>query len=336
VPKITNLLLQVALDPEYLANPYAIALRTWVDSGRRNAANGSLMRTHPLGVMCVGRSLPETFQVAADMSRVTHVDPRCVLACCVATGLVRGLLRGEVLTEADVDALMEEAKRWVGETDDMREPGKQKEKEKEKEKGDEADVDSDDEKGGLDIAEFEKHVHAQTFGELQLDDSYKMGYVYKCLGVAVLALRMGMRQDPARMDTFEKIITEITMHGGDADTNACAAGALLGALLGYSRLPHDWREGISHGDWLVQKSEALSRVAGISQAGKGGDANANVDDPDTALDGGRGMLTKEQTDQRERDLIFNILTKQKERREAEESKKKQTFGKWVAGMVASK
>lgn len=79
---------RVVLAPDYLDNPEGLALQVWLKTNRNAAPNGSLMRTHPLGVMCVGRSLEETFQIAADVGRVTHVDPRCVVSCCLATALV--------------------------------------------------------------------------------------------------------------------------------------------------------------------------------------------------------------------------------------------------------
>jgi hypothetical protein len=79
---------RVVLAPEYLEDPEGLALQVWLKTNRDAAPNGSLMRTHPLGVMCVGRSLEETFQSAADVGRVTHVDPRCVVSCCLATALV--------------------------------------------------------------------------------------------------------------------------------------------------------------------------------------------------------------------------------------------------------
>src|SRR5277367_3406002 len=89
------------------------AYNYWVSSEFNAAPNGSLMRTHPLGVICVGRSIEETFRIAAEFSLVTHADPRCVVACCISTGLIRGILRGEVRNDEDIDALVENAFEWV-------------------------------------------------------------------------------------------------------------------------------------------------------------------------------------------------------------------------------
>src|SRR6187402_2286036 len=108
----------------------------------------------------------------------------------------------------------------------------------------------------LQYEEYRKHCFAETLSELQLDDSRKMGYAYKCLATAILCLRLAMREEIANpvlggSDTFEKLITDLIMEGGDADTNACVAGALLGAWLGYSRLPANWEKGLHNRDWLL-------------------------------------------------------------------------------------
>ena len=41
--------------------------------------------------------------------------------------------------------------------------------------------------------------------------------------------------------------------GGDADSNACVAGAMLGCKLGLEAIPQSWREGLLHKEWLDQK-----------------------------------------------------------------------------------
>jgi ADP-ribosylglycohydrolase len=299
----------ITRDPAFVEKPFDTALKSWVKGGRKNAANGSLMRTHPLGIMCLGFSLEETFQIAADMSRTTHVDPRCVLSCCVSVALIRGILRGEILGERDIDVLMERAFEWVGNREDLHSP----------------DVVSED---GLDAKEFKRHINAQTFEELQLDDSQKMGYVYKCLGSAILCLRLAMRETKPTSTTFERLITDLIMQGGDADTNAAAAGALLGAWLGFSRLPANWSEGIKHREWLMEKTLALSSLVGVSEVVYEPDVKENAD---TGIYGGKAPMTDEELKKLETNLMVMILEKQKDRREEEEKmevSKKKGFGKW--------
>jgi hypothetical protein len=63
------------------------------------------------------------------------------------------------------------------------------------------------------------------------------------------------------------------MEGGDADTNACFAGALLGALLGYKALPGHWKHGLTHGKWLMGKAEGLSALLGARDGAYKGSAD---------------------------------------------------------------
>jgi hypothetical protein len=73
----------------------------------------------------------------------------------------------------------------------------------------------------LEYEEYQRHCFAETLSELQLDDSRKMGYVYKCLATAILCLRYAMRQEssgpiPGGSEIFEGLITRLIMDGGDA------------------------------------------------------------------------------------------------------------------------
>jgi len=45
----------------------------------------------------------------------------------------------------------------------------------------------------------------------------------------------------AHANTFEEGIVDTVMQGGDTDTNAAIAGALLGAVFGREAVPADWR-----------------------------------------------------------------------------------------------
>jgi ADP-ribosylglycohydrolase len=302
----------------YPTSPYEFALEGWLKSSRKAAANGSLMRTHPLGVMCVPFSLEKTFLTAANMSRTTHVDPRCVVSCCFITALVRGIIRGEVLSEEHIDALMQKTHDWVSAIEDLRNPGQEKH------------IPLEANTMLLDFEEFRWHVQVTSLEELQLDDSQKMGYVYKCLGSAVLTLRLAMRQR-LTANIFENLITDLIMCGGDADTNACVAGALLGCWVGFARLPANWVEGISHRDWLLQKTENLSRLVGIYPNGL---TPESVEDPDTAVDGGRPQLTQRDLDERERDMVFRVLNKSKERRDNNQAAiSSQVWSKWFKGLA---
>ncbi|OJD13224.1 hypothetical protein AJ78_06298 [Emergomyces pasteurianus Ep9510] len=338
---------QVVRSEGYLSNPTQVAYDCWVKSNRSIAPNGSLMRTHPLGVICLAATLPETFQIAANYSAITHPDPRCIVACCTVTGLIRGILRGEVLHEGNIDEMIDEAFTWVGEWVQRRARGGTS--------GSDCNPEENElqEHGALlEMEEYSRHAKATSFQELELDDSQKMGYVYKAFGAAIMALRLGMRQagygpecrsdGPAKEPPptiFETIITELTLEGGDADTNACVAGALLGCWFGHNSLPPQWRDGMQHVAWMVGKCQALGQTVGgensfvdprLQPRYKGSE------DSDTAIDGGKGLMSAEELKERDKEFMYQYLKRSNEASEREKKrldakKKAATLG----GMFAS-
>lgn len=295
---------RVVLNPSYLEDPVKIATDVWVKSNRNAAPNGSLMRTHPIGVIYYEESENEVFEIATRVGRVTHVDPRCVVSCCVQVGLVGGILRGEISREEDIDGLIERAWEWVKARKEYVNP-----------EGGETSEEL------LSREEFRRHCYAETLEELQLDDARKMGYVYKCLGSAILTLRKAMRREaaeviPSGAKMFEDLIVDLVMESGDADTNACVAGALLGAWVGYDRLPQYWVGGLHDREWLLKECSSVLYRLDLKNGEELKEMVKN--DKDTALDGGRGLLSKKELYDRERDFVMMILMKQKERREAGE------------------
>ncbi|RAL17602.1 ADP-ribosylglycohydrolase family protein [Aspergillus homomorphus CBS 101889] len=232
--------------PTYTLNPKPTAYTHWSTTTNHTAApNGSLMRTHPLGIFCLGLSVEETFRTAA-----------------------------EVRAETDVVALVERVAGWVERW---------------------LEVQSPEFYDGvvLDRVKVARYVSVRRFGELVLDDALRMGYVFRALG--------------AGMGICEEIITELVMHGGDADTNACVAGALLGALLGFTALPSRWRDGLEHRAWLLRKCGALASTVGVVEGEAAGYIGS--EDPDTGLDVGRGTLGRRELEAREMALMEAYLNR---------------------------
>ncbi|KAF2836991.1 ADP-ribosylglycohydrolase [Patellaria atrata CBS 101060] len=294
--------------PSYLDDPAARALQVWVNGNRDVAANGSVMRTHPLGVICLNSSLEETFRAATEVGRITHVDPRCVVACCLVTGLIRGMLRGEVTEEEHLDEMIQTAYEWVASKPELCDP----------DGGMEASTSTEPR---LKLDEYRAHCHAKSFADLKLDEAQKIGYVYKALGAGVLCLRLAMRRKPlvstsTHGEVFETLVTELIMEGGDADTNACVAGALLGAWLGYEELPQAWVKGMKDVKWLVRKTERASVRLGVLC-----DPTAQDEAEDEKPDGGKPEMSKSETDEMEKAVLTKILEKQQKRREDEERAK---------------
>jgi ADP-ribosylglycohydrolase len=88
-----------------------------------------------------------------------------------------------------------------------------------------------------------RQVHqCKALEELELSGNGLIGYCFKAFGCAVWALRYAT--------SFEDRIARILREGGDSDTNASAAGALLGARLGFVALPKEFVERLLVGNWL--------------------------------------------------------------------------------------
>lgn len=92
----------------------------------------------------------------------------------------------------------------------------------------------------------------KTLNDLKLDDMTHCRDTFKCLSASIYCLT---RHVPANSETeyFKKMLMDIVMQGGEADTNATVAGALLGARFGYSQLPTEWVVGMKRWEWLEDK-----------------------------------------------------------------------------------
>ena len=242
-------------------DPVRCATDRWIKSGRHAAPNGSLMRTHPIGVIGVKMTEEQTWRLSARVGRTTHVDPRCTVACCIEVGVIRQLLRGQIRTEKAMNAAIERAYEWVRKQPELMSPGSS------------ADLSEAQIRRHLQRDEFEKYVYAQTLEELRLDADDSIGYVYKCLGAAIFCLRVALRRSErntlavsmeGKAKVFEELMVKLIMEGGDADTNGAAAGALLGAYLGYANLPSHWKLGLAHNEWLMAKTERLAIAVGAA------------------------------------------------------------------------
>ena len=292
----------------FIDEPESVARAHWATTKYQAAPNGSLMRTHPLGLLCLGKSMDETFDVAASYSVVTHVDPRCIISCAIGTALVRGLARREVTTETDVDKVIEQALVWW--------PGYRK-KQLAEHPGRNGEPD-------LDLDEFWRHARVDDLSALELNEERKIGYVYKTFGSGIHLLRLAMREshDTSRqLRVFEVLIVDLIMRGGDADTNACFAGALLGAMLGFKALPPHWRDGLHHRQFLLHKAQGLCQMLGVAHGSYRGS-----EDKDTAPDGGRGFPSEKEMDGRAQAFMVAITQREQERDKREAADKKKVGG----------
>lgn len=116
---------------------------------------------------------------------------------------------------------------------------------------------------------------------------------------------------------FERVITELTMAGGDSDTNGAVAGALLGCLFGYNNLPEQWVRDLKHQDWLISKADAAAYL--ILHEGAPYEWET---DKDNLIDGGKGDMTKDELDAKWKVLIETLHRRTGDTEKFEEMERK--------------
>ncbi|KAH3759553.1 Histone deacetylase 6 [Pelomyxa schiedti] len=207
----------VMMHMDFLKDPHKAAQEVWEQGGKKNAANGAVMRTGFLGIPFFYDTEHVVNNTLA-YTRVTHADPRCSASTVAVTVAIAQLLRGICDISAITDTAFAEAAKFLE---------------------------------SKDHEELKFHMNANVH-QLQLDERNTIGYTYKAMGSAFYALRE---------DDFEHALTAITLAAGDADTNGCVAGAVLGCKLGYSHLPTRWLMGMPHRTWLeAQINQICSKL----------------------------------------------------------------------------
>ncbi len=77
---------------------------------------------------------------------------------------------------------------------------------------------------------------------LNLDEHIAIGYTLKALSAGIWAY--------FHATDFEDGLLKVVNEGGDADTNACVAGSILGAKFGYSAIPQKYIAGLKNKEVL--------------------------------------------------------------------------------------
>ncbi len=199
------------------ASPTESGLLAWRRRPPRPAGNGSLMRTTPIGVAFAGDPLARR-AAALRESAVTHYDPRCQLACAafdaaIGAAVSRRAGTREAVLQAAREELVPAAAALAGAP-------------------------------GLSLAEVREAVGALAV-DLSLagqDDPLLYGpelHLHEQQGYVRVAFRLAFWELLHAPDLRSGLV-DVVNRGGDADTNAAIAGALLGAFHGEQAIPRRW------------------------------------------------------------------------------------------------
>lgn len=103
---------------------------------------------------------------------------------------------------------------------------------------------------------IEKAREAQSLKEFDID-GLDMGYTLICLSVSLWSLW--------HCKSFEEGLLTIINEGGDADTNACVACAMLGAKFGLSDIPTRLISGLAQRTRLTETADRLFLILNASK-----------------------------------------------------------------------
>ena len=109
------------------------------------------------------------------------------------------------------------------------------------------------------IKEYIDLAHNEDIKVLNLQDEKSMGYTLKTLAAALWAYW--------HATSFEDGLVSIVNAGGDADTNAAVACAILGAKFGFQKIPKEYVKGLLHKNKL---NWAVERMTPLQQYGESG------------------------------------------------------------------
>jgi ADP-ribosylglycohydrolase len=168
--------------------------------------------------------------IARQFGVATHPDPRCVFCTIAAALLIARYLQAgaglrAAVDRAAIDATVEEALGLVAEAEEHR-------------------------------AAIEEHCRAESVADLKLSGNAAIGYCLKAFGAGLWAVKFAR--------SFEDGIAQIVREGGDADTNASVAGAMLGAKFGFAGIPQQFVKFMFVGQWLWREMSPYLQLMGLS------------------------------------------------------------------------
>jgi ADP-ribosyl-[dinitrogen reductase] hydrolase len=195
------------------------ARAVWIERNRDAAGNGGLMRAAPLAVAYCTR-LDALIDAAIAEAGLTHWDPRCRLAqaaydCAIAAAVVPGAVVTSSTMVAAARAGLDEAAARLDAIGDDR-----------------------------DRITAAHHALSSDLDLAAADDPDLYGdrvHLHRHQGFVRVGFRLGFWHLLHAPD-FATGVIDIVNRGGDADTNAAIAGALLGARFGLASLPRRWVE----------------------------------------------------------------------------------------------
>lgn len=217
---------RVIQNPYFSADPIKASKEVWIETGKKIAPNGSVMRIASSGSFAFWDE-QVVIKVAEYYARVTHADPRCIYSSITSALIIARYIQfnsGFITEEPNIDQILEETKKYVE-----------------------------------DLGDYENDInyynHCQKVEDLKLSEEGKIGYCLKAFGSAIWALRY--------CNSIEEAIVKVIREGGDSDTNGAVVGALLGAKFGFHAIPNELIKYMFIGQWMFREISPYMQLMGI-------------------------------------------------------------------------
>jgi ADP-ribosylglycohydrolase len=148
-------------------------------------------------------------------SKISHVDQRCLWSCAILSHIIYNLSIGKIIT---LDQIKKFSTNYIGDTFDIY------------------------------FQELDKDLD-HVFDKIEIDEGQK-NFVYNSLFCALYALKhiiiFGENVD------FIKVLSNVLLKGGATNVNCALAGQIVGAYIGYSKLPKSWLDCLKNTDVLIE------------------------------------------------------------------------------------
>lgn len=214
-------------------NPYLASYEVWKSSDGYLYEDGAIMRTAPIGCFNIKKELAIFYSIS--ICKTTHFDPRCVGACVFITSCVYEFINNK---DVSIDNVIDESQALaISEMNKLNYI---------------SGVDYTIEKY---IEKFKKYINKgkqSSLDNIDFNKGSSRSNTKNPLICAVFAMKN------MKTKSFDEILQYIIFQGGDADTNGCVAGSVMGAYLGYNRLPKDVSS-LKHHSWLMNECKVFNR-----------------------------------------------------------------------------
>eukprot|EP01090_Pellita_catalonica_P010305 TRINITY_DN21765_c0_g1_i1.p1 TRINITY_DN21765_c0_g1~~TRINITY_DN21765_c0_g1_i1.p1 ORF type:complete len:460 (-),score=68.17 TRINITY_DN21765_c0_g1_i1:109-1290(-) len=217
--------------PNFVSDPHKVSREAWEGSGSNYAANGGFARCIILGILKFVL-LDKVTQAAADVTKISHYDPRCAAASVALCATL-----AQILQNTDVQPKNNNPNNPFTKIRERARASAEKNCFPSKTKPNP----SDDPKQ----KQFQLYFNFDgSLEELDLAPIKSRKQVLRTMACAFYCM------EHCKQAGFRQMMTELILQGGDASTNGAVAGSIMGAVLGFKQLPKPWLDGLLHKDYL--------------------------------------------------------------------------------------